>query len=232
MKRLFIIPLLALLFSSSFVSSNRHSEFDILLRTHVTPSGAVNYVGFKKQHSSLKKYINSLEQNPVQTTENKDIQLAYWINLYNAVTLNLILDHYPIESITKIKDAWKLNMVTINGKAMSLDHIEKNIIIPRFKDARIHFAVNCAAKSCPKLLNEAFKGAKLQSQLNSQTKAFINNSAFNQITSNKLKLSQIFNWYKTDFGNSITFINKYSSVKVNPTAQISYMEYDWALNKK
>ena len=120
----------------------------------------------------------------------------------------------------------------MNGKKYSLNNIENDIIRPQFKDARIHFAVNCAAKSCPPILNAAFFGKSLDTQLEAVTKKFINNSKFQTIAALKLTLSKIFDWYAVDFGDINTFVNKYSTVKVNKNTVVIFKEYDWTLNDK
>ena len=105
------------------------------------------------------------------------------------------------------------------------------ILRPQFNDARIHFAVNCAAASCPPVLNRAWTASNLNSNLDKQTKLFINNAAFNNIDEKQVELSKIFEWYKEDFGDLITYINKYSNTKVKDNAKVSFREYDWALNE-
>jgi hypothetical protein len=120
----------------------------------------------------------------------------------------------------------------LGNKKLSLNDIENVIIRPTFKDARIHFALNCGAKSCPALLNEAYVGSKVLSQLESQTKKFINNKKFNTISSSALNISKLFDWYKVDFGNVQDFINKYSTIKSAKAAAINFKEYDWGLNGK
>lgn len=209
-----------------------HSAYSSLLTKYVTTAGDVNYKGFKTDHGELKKYIDLLKENAPQTSWSRNEKLSYWINLYNALTINLILDNYPIESITKIDKAWDTQIVTIAGKGYTLNDIENKVIRPTFKEPRIHFAVNCAAKSCPKLLNEAFVPEKLEAQLEKQTKAFVNNATYNKVAANKVQVSKIFEWYAVDFGNLITYLNKYSIIKISSSAAIEYIAYDWQLNEK
>jgi len=102
---------------------------------------------------------------------------------------------------------------------------------PVYKDARVHFAVNCAAKSCPPLLNRAWTAENLEGFYDAQAKAFINNPAFNRIGANQVTVSKIFEWYAKDFDNLISYLNQYSAVKINPRAQVRFMDYDWALNE-
>ena len=116
------------------------------------------------------------------------------------------------------------------GSSFSNNNIEHDIIRPRFNDPRIHFAVNCAAKSCPPLLNNAYTGQNVNSELDKVTRAFVNSSS-NQITSSSIKLSKIFEWYGEDFGNLIDFLNQYSSKTINSDAKIGYLDYNWSLNE-
>jgi hypothetical protein len=145
------------------------------------------------------------------------------------------LDNYPTTSITKITEKpWDLRFIALGSKTYSLNQIENEIIRPTFKDPRIHFAVNCAAKSCPKLLNEAFTPEKLEAQLDKQTRAFINNTAENTISAQKVEVSKIFEWYKVDFaaaGGVIAFINKYTATPVKSNATVAYKSYNWNLNE-
>ncbi|MEM7102444.1 MAG: DUF547 domain-containing protein [Bacteroidota bacterium] len=207
-----------------------HDIWDNLTRKYVSSTGKVNYSGFKNDVAKLDEYLDLLKTNP--PSGSRSAQLAYWINVYNAFTVKMIVDNYPVSSITKLHGGkpWNVRWIEVNGKSYTLDEVENAVIRPKFNDARIHFAVNCAAKSCPPLLNRAWTASNLESYLESQTKKFINNTAFNQIESNSVKLSKIFEWYAVDFGDLISYINKYSDVKVKPGTKVTYNEYDWGLN--
>ena len=209
-----------------------HSLFNALLSKHVTPNGIVDYSGLKKNVGKLDSYINQLDQNPIQSTWSKNKQLAYWINVYNAFTIKMILKNFPLKRITDLENGkpWDLKWIKLGGKVYSLNQIENDIIRPDFKDPRIHFAVNCAAKSCPPILNKAYTEDNLNSELDRQTTKFINNSNFNQLDESKASISKIFEWYKEDFGELIIFINKYAKNKLVSDAAIGYNEYDWDLN--
>lgn len=220
------------------VKAEIHKTWDNLVRKHISSSGKVNYAGFVKDKAELEKYIKELQsyyKNVSSWGRNK--RLAYWINVYNAVTVKLITDNYPVKSITDLKGGkpWDAKLIQLGGVSYTLNVIENKIIRPKFNEPRIHFAVNCAAKSCPKILNRAWTEDNLQRYLTKQTKAFLANSSQNTLEADKVKLSKIFDWYKADFGTTnekvIQFINKYSSTPVNKTATVSYNEYDWSLNK-
>lgn len=209
-----------------------HSRWNTLLQKHVTAAGKVNYSGFKKDQAQLKAYLDELAANPVQDSWSRSDKMAYWINVYNAFTIKLIVDNYPVSSITKLHGGkpWDVKWIKLGNSTYSLNEVENDILRPKYKDARIHFAVNCAAKSCPPLLNRAWTGENLNSYLEKQTKAFINNSAYNTISAKKAEVSKIFEWYAADFGDLVEFLNKYSETRINNGAKVTYKEYDWALN--
>jgi hypothetical protein len=213
-----------------------HSAWNSILKANVSSSGKVNYSAMKSSLADLEKYIKQLEGFGDRGDWSRNEKLAYWVNLYNAATVRLILSNYPVSSITDLNGGkpWDLKVVTIAGKKYTLNEIENDVIRPKFKDARIHFAVNCAAKSCPPLLNEAFTSERLNSQLNKQTKAFVNSSSSNEISEKKIVVSKIFEWYAADFtgsGSLIDYLNKYSTVQIKASASVNYKEYDWALNQ-
>lgn len=219
------------------VKAEIHKTWDDLTRKHITSSGKVDYAGFKKDKTELEKYIKELQSyHKDVSTWGKNKRLAYWINVYNAVTVKLIVNNYPVKSITDLYGGkpWDQKLINLGGTDYSLDVIENKIIIAKFNEPRIHFAVNCAAKSCPKILNRAWTEDNIQRYLTKQTKAFLTNSSQNKITKDKVTISKIFDWYKKDFGttdeNVIKFINKYSDTEVNSTATVAYNDYDWSLN--
>jgi hypothetical protein len=211
-----------------------HSVWDGLLMKHVSAEGTVNYSGMKSDVRVLDSYLDNLRQFPPTGTSSSKEVMAYWINAYNAFTVKLILDNYPISSIMKIDGgkAWDRKWITIGVKTYSLNDIEHNILRKKYKDARIHFAVNCAAKSCPPLANKAWTAENIETLLNKQASNFINDRQYNQISSSRASISKIFEWYAEDFGDIISYLNRYSNVRLSPGSQVSYNEYDWKLNGK
>ena len=181
---------------------------------------------------------------PDPRTWSEAEQLAYWINAYNAFTVKLIADNYPVESIEDLhptlnipllNTVWHKKFFKIGGRASSLDEIEHKILRKKFNEPRIHFAINCASYSCPPLRNEAYTAGELNKQLDEQAKAFINNPAHNKLSPEKASLSKIFSWFKGDFtkdGSLTDYINRYANTKLKPNAEISHLEYDWRLNKQ
>jgi len=210
-----------------------HDILNQLLSTHVSSSGVVDYAGLKKDMAKLDEYLASVRATPASKEWSKNKQLAYWINAYNGHTLKLVVDNFPISSIKDLEggEPWDKKWIEIGDQTLSLNNIENDIIRPQFNDPRIHFAVNCAAKSCPRLANFAFSEKNLDSELDEMTRSFINSSA-NKISAGSVSLSQVFEWYASDFGDMVTFLNKYSKTKIDPGAEIKHLEYDWSLNGK
>ncbi len=221
-----------------------HKIFDELLKRNVSENGLVDYKGFINDKAKLEQYLEILSKNaPDREKWSEEEQLAYWINVYNAFTIKLIVDNYPVESIQDLHPTVKIPLVNtvwhkkffqIGGKDASLDEVEHKILRKEFDEPRIHFAVNCASYSCPPLLNEAFVAEKIDKQLESQVKKFINDKRHNKITPDKIEISQIFSWFKGDFtnkGSLIDYLNQYSNVKINPDAKVSNIKYDWSLNE-
>ena len=222
-----------------------HAIFDSLLKKYVNEEGYVNYKGFLKDSVQFNSYLDLLSRNhPNEKNWSKEERLAYWINAYNAFTIKLICNYYPVKSIKDIKsgipfvsDTWTISFIKIEGKTYNLNDIEHGIIRPKFNDPRIHFAVNCASKGCPPLRNEAYMASKLNAQLDEQAKNFINDGNRNKIQSaNKADLSKIFTWFSGDFKKAapsvIAFINKYSNTKLSEKATLVYQDYDWNLNEQ
>lgn len=210
-----------------------HSKWDTLLQKHVASNGTVNYKGFQKDVAVLQSYLDELAKNVPTKSWTKNAVLAYWINTYNAFTVKLILDNYPVKSIKDINNPWGQEFFTLGTKKYSLEEIEHKIL-RKMNEPRIHFAINCASFSCPNLSNEAYTSAKMNQQLTAAAKDFLADKTKNNITKDKLIISKIFDWFSGDFkkeGSIIDFLNQYSTVKINPKAKISYKEYNWNLNE-
>jgi hypothetical protein len=211
-----------------------HSQFGDLLKKHVSATGAVNYAGLKKDVKLLDEYLKLLSSNVPASNVSKNTRLAYWMNAYNAFTIKLIINKYPVASIKDISEKpWDIKFIQLGGKTYNLNAIEHDIL-RKMGDPRIHVGINCASVSCPRLLNRAFTTENVNVELDKLTKGFIKDRSRNQITPNDIKLSKIFSWFKADFtkkGSLIDWINKYSEVKVKSTAKVSYLKYDWNLNK-
>ncbi|MGY5354688.1 DUF547 domain-containing protein [Wenyingzhuangia sp. IMCC45467] len=232
------IILLFILFIS-FTSFSQSTLWNQLLQKHVDQKGWVNYDGFKNDSIKLNQYLSYLANTQPDDHWSHNKQKAFWINAYNAYTIKLILNHYPLKSILEIKkddkNAWEIPFVKIGSKTYTLNDVEHKILRKKYNDPRIHVGVNCASISCPQLSNIAFTEKNIDSLLTTQMKSFINDSDRNNISLNKIELSQIFNWFKDDFTQQtdlITFINQYSNITINNGATIDYKEYNWNLNNQ
>ncbi len=212
-----------------------HSQWDVLLKKYVDSEGFVDYKSFQNDRAALKEYLSMLSaQSPTKKWSVQEL-LAYYINLYNAYTVDLILENYPVKSIKDINGPWTRGIVPIGNRSLSLGGIE-NGILRKMNEPRIHFAINCASFSCPKLLNEAYTAARINEQLDRATIEFIEGNK-NELSATNPKLSSIFDWYRKDFVvngqvDVIGYINQYTATRINPGAPIEYMEYNWNLNEK
>ncbi len=239
--KIVLIALLLCSFSSNNIGNDNnvtlnkpnHSEWDVLVQKYVSHEGNVNYKAFAMDKKSLQNYLAKLAMSVPDEDWSQQEKLAYYINLYNAATVELILDHYPVKSIKDIRSPWDKKRVVIGKALYSLGQIEHKIL-RKMNEPRIHFAINCASYSCPKLLNVAFTSAHLEAQLEKVTSDFINDTKRNKINADSLQLSQIFKWYKDDFTDNtslMAYVQCYSKIKVKPSAQLSYLEYNWSLNE-
>lgn len=215
------------------IKKPNHDSFTKLLKKYVTNEGLVNYKSFKKEQILLQKYISHLgEIMPTNNWTNNE-KLAYWINAYNAMTIDLILRYYPLKSIKDIKKPWDKRYWKLGNKWYNLNEIEHDIL-RKMNEPRIHFAIVCASYSCPKLNNIAFTSHHLNNQLTKATKEFLSDSNRNEISKNDIKLSKIFQWFSKDFkqnGNLIDFLNTYSSLEISEKAKTSFKDYNWDLNE-
>ncbi len=230
-----------------------HSVWDRLLKTYVKPGAnglnRVDYAAFKRNgHSALKDYIRGLEGVDLATLSRPE-QFALLANLYNAKTVDIVLDHYPVKSIRDISlgggllgvftsGPWKAKVLKMKGVALSLDDIEQGMLRPVFKDRRVHYAVNCASVGCPNIGTEAFTGAKLDAQLDAAARAYVNSPRGARFGPDGLVVSSIYNWYQKDFGGSeegvLEHLKAYAAPalaqKLKKTTSIAGYAYDWSLN--
>ncbi len=246
--RLVLVFLMSIFVSLFFAGSGdekaSHDLFTELLTKYVK-NGKVNYNELRND-DRLEKYLDQLSQTNPASIKNEKDRLAFWINAYNAFTLKVICDNYPVKSITDLNSGkvWDENLVEINGSEMSLNHIEHGIIRKQFNDPRIHFALVCAAVSCPPLRSEAFEGYKLDAQLNDQGKTFLRDKSKNYFEVDKqvAHLTKILEWYGIDFGATSSEIllrikaflplEIGSAIEKNPDQwKIEYNDYDWSLNE-
>jgi hypothetical protein len=208
-----------------------HAPLDAMLRKYVSTTGKVDYASFKND-PTIARYLGMLESaTPSAMGENEE--KAFWINVYNIYTIKLIIDNKMPKSIKDIGSPWDRKFIKIAGETYSLNQVENEILRPKFKDARIHFAINCASVSCPKLHNAAFTASNIEAKLEQLAREFVNDSAMNELSAGRIKISNIFDWYGVDFkqsGTVIDWLNQYSDVTINADAKIGYKNYNWDLN--
>lgn len=214
---------------------HEYAKLNTFLSTYVTYGGNVNYASIKANKSQLEDIIKEFESNFPGSGWSSAQKLTYWINAYNVYTIKLIVDNYPTTSITNITaKPWHKAFIKLDGKTYSLNQIENDIIRKQFNEPRIHFALNCASKSCPVLLNKAYTPATVYSKMTAQTKRFLNDTSKNTFGEKEVQISQIFEWYSEDFtkgGSTVfDFINKYRTEQLDKQ-KITYKEYSWDLNK-
>jgi hypothetical protein len=229
MRHLIIIAFLAPIW---LFSQPNYALYDSLLQKYVSSNGEVKYKALQTERAILDSVVAQFQAVAPQKEWSKNERLAYWINAYNLFTVQLIVNNYPVKKITNLDGGktWDVKRIEIDGKKYSLNQIENEILRPQFKDARIHFAINCAAESCPPLHNRAFTAENVQSLLDKRTRKFIRSSA-NTLTDSNIKISKIFDWYSSDFGDITTFLNKYASVKIKNDAKVEYKDYIWNINE-
>lgn len=226
-----------------------YAAWDTMLKAHVKPDGHLNrvdYAAWKRSDGNrLLDQINRLEQVEVGKLSRPE-QFAYWVNLYNAVTVALILKHYPVESIRDIDISpgffadgpWGAKLVTVGGVELSLDNIEHDILRENWDDPRVHYAVNCASVGCPNLKREAYTGARLDAQLNAAARDYIASPRGVRFEGSGVSVSRIYDWYEEDFGGTeagvLEHLRDYAgqtlAKRLSGLSAIDDYEYDWSLN--
>ncbi len=221
---------------------NDHQLWDDLVNSYVDKNGFVDYQGFIDDSVRLGNYLQVLSQNHPSESWSTNEQMAYWINAYNAFTIKLIVDYYPLNGIKEIgskiqvpfvNTPWDIKFIFIGDSKYDLNNIEHKILRKQFDDPRVHFALVCASMSCPKLRQEAYTASKLDEQLQEQTVQFLLDSSRNEIDPERPRLSKIFSWYKGDFtkeGSLVEWLNQYLDTPIRSKAKVSFQRYDWGLN--
>ena len=227
-----------------------HSAWNDFLLRYVLPgpedSTRVRYAGVTHaDRAALDRYLGALGEISI-SNHSRDEQLAYWINLYNALTVKVVLDHYPVTSIRDIKISpglfaigpWEKKLITIEGETISLNDIEHRIIRPIWRDARVHYALNCASIGCPRLATSAYVGASLDGRLTQAAITFINSSSGVRATNGQVTASRIYDWFYSDFGGSdsavldhiLGYLNAEKRAVIQLIGKIHDVDYDWRLN--
>lgn len=238
--------LFTLLFAFSFatvmaqaISSGTPTFFtkaDAFFKKNVTTTG-VDYKGIKAAPADLNSLVSMIGTHSL-AGQSVAAQKAFYLNAYNILVIKNVVDHYPIAKPLDVPNFFDGFTFSIAGQQLSLSAIENKVIRPTFKDARVHFALVCAARSCPPLTNVAFTAANVETQLQSLTVAAMNNNSFIRVDNVKqtVHYSEILDWYKDDFlavsKTLLGYINTYRTVKIPVTYTQATYPYDWALNEK
>jgi len=236
MNTLKYISVAVLLFAFSLGTQAQTDFFDqtnTFLSNYVK-SGKVNYEQVNQNTTTLDELVKAVATYELTGTKKDK---AFYLNAYNILVIKSVVDNYPISSPLDVSGFFDAQTHTVAGKTVTLNGIENDIIRPTYNDARIHFALVCAAKGCPKIKGKAFTTANQEFMLEANTKASMNDNNFIRINeANKtVEISKIFEWYKVDFGTTdndlIAFINQYRDNPIPDGFSIAYYEYDWRLNK-
>ncbi len=231
------LPATILILSLASCSAQEYTQYSKLIKKYGKPNG-VDYKSWsksKEDKSALDKVL--ADWSKVDGTKlGKKERAAFRVNLYNASMIDVVLDNYPLKSVTKLgaKDfaVFDKKIITTPNGVISLNDLEKKRLLIDFPDARLHFAVNCASVSCPPLSPEVFTGPTLEAHLTKQSQLFANSSHAVKVSGNTAYYSELFNWYEKDFGtkNPAIFLNKFRKNKLNTSLKISWIKYDWNLN--
>ena len=203
-----------------------------MLEKYVDKLGQVDYQNWLKEKDQMDAYLQTLEKLPPLEQASKEAKLAFWINAYNALTVQLILENYPLKSIRDLDKPWDTICFQLKGKSYTLGAIEHEIL-RKMNEPRIHFAINCASASCPQLLNQAYREKQLETQLTERTRVFLMDTTKNKLQTDRIELSRIFLWFGNDFGSKeerLEFISNYSGMNLE-RPKIDYLPYDWSLNE-
>ena len=227
---------LAMIFWSNIAAQSLSSFFnasDLFFQTHVA-EGQVNYKAIAEQPESLERLKEMYTDMDLSGQEAKVIT-AFWINAYNLAVINSIIEHYPLQSPREVAGFFNILKHRIAGREMSLNDLEKKELLEINRDARLHFVLICAARSCPPMAPFAYRPKQLEEQLDQRTQIALNNKKFIQLEEEKgrIALSEIFRWYVEDFereGGIRVFINRFRSVPLPASYKLRYYNYDWSLN--
>jgi hypothetical protein len=215
-----------------------------LLSKHYDPARGMNYKGLKADKAALDRLRQQMAAVDPGSLSRPE-QLAYWINLYNVSVVGVVVDNYPVESVRDIStdpivrlNVFKKPSVKVKGGTLSLDDVEHKKIREPFKDPRIHFAINCAAESCPPIRPEPYVGARIQQQLDDQTRKFLNATV--RVEGDVVHVTKIMDWFKDDFeqwgGGSVPFLKKHLSpdkvkkIGAAKKVELEFDDYSWKLN--
>ena len=230
-----ILALAFLLFANLVFGMDKQHFFiqsDSFIRQNVE-DGLVKYKQIGKNAAEIHELVSYVSKADLSSFSSME-KLAFYINAYNLLVIKQIVDNYPVESPMSIPGFFDINKQLVAGEKLTLNDLE-NKKIRTYKDARIHFVLVCAAMGCPKLANFSYQADKLEDQLTRRTELAMNDPAFLKRQDSNVQLSEIFNWYRQDFGESdkdlINFINKFRKNPLPEKSKLNYYTYNWTLNE-
>ena len=238
-RYLTLLAALILLAPAAPAQAFDQKPFQRILWSYVK-GGRVDYAGIHADagaRARLGHYLRSVG-NANLAGMSRDAQLAFYLNAYNALVIKAVVDRWPVTSVMKVKGFFKRFKYKVAGATVSLDQLENKVIRPRFKEPRIHFALVCAARSCPPITPRVFKAATLQRTLDGLARAFISSHHGVQVRGDKVRVSKLFQWYAADFkaaaGSTGKYLARYHKKHAGLLARggLGYLPYDWSLNKK
>ena len=228
-------------FQTPALQAGPNAEYNTFLSKYVSAVNGINLVAYDKvtpqDRAVLRSYIEKLSAMDIEALP-RDAEMATWFNLYNAKTIELILENYPTKSIRKISSPWKRDRLVVNGKKMSLDDIEHGTVRKKYDEPRVHYAFNCASIGCPNIKSSAWEASSLEADLVQASRDFIGSERGVSIQGNKIIASSIFKWYKKDFGGNeagiLAHLRQYATgskkAALDAASDINKYDYDWDLN--
>jgi len=230
---MFLNVLILLFFGVNAVTAQRdlHQRWEGQLQHYVTPTGEINYSDWKKEEHALRSYLQALQDHPPQQYWTPTNRKAYWINVYNAATIAMVLNHYPLSGIREIDAPWETSVFRWKDQSLSLKAIESLLL--EMGDPRILFALHRAAVSSPLLSRKAYRSHSLEEQLKDASIKFLNDPSQNQCQKDISRLSRIFLWYFRNFGppeKRLALLQKYACKRVDKKTEFRFLPFDWRLN--
>lgn len=228
-------------------SEDINAVYADFLSTYITETDGINFVAYgtvsEGDHQALKAYIAALEARGVEGLDDNEA-MAFWFNLYNAATIDVILENYPLKSIRSLgsfnRGPWDRKLLNVNGVGeMSLNNVEHDTLRATWAEPRIHYAVNCASYGCPNLMDRPWTAETLDEDLDAAASAYVNHSRGVRVENGKVIASKIYDWYKVDFGNDnagiLEHVRQYATgdlaSALADATRISKFEYNWDLNE-
>lgn len=241
MKRIGLVLICLWAWGACPARAGWEEDYASLLKTYAGPPG-IRYAAWKKSPENLEKLARTTRavQDRPLTGKQSPEEKAFLINAYNILVLQGVLQAHPLSSVRDIAPDFGFfseSRIVLNGKKNSLNNLEKNLLLKTYADPRIHFALNCASRSCPPLSTEPFRAGTLDAQLDAVTRTFLDThpeAVRLSPDAREVRISAIFNWYAADFegsGGVTAFINKYRKAPIPPGLKPAFLPYDWSLNE-